>query len=345
MQLNFDVNRSLKANPPKYGKGITWIERKVGKLKTLRTTDSKGHSLQPREFNIEASQRDLTHSFRVNNVMYDKEVMVAELCDDNIETLASGFGRKATLESESVDTYFWDVVKFDSPYWKAIWKRRFNTGKDHIGKGTPNTEGTYIKGLVELKEDKSFDFRNDDAVLLALEEMSDGQLDQKQKDKLLTKFRKSNSKSKHIVAMEKKDANEAARKLGLATSGYVKDISSSSFGKLGYVLPSGDLEPKLIEWAKKFDMYNTDETPIQIEVTGYIQYTELSPENISKKRKDFMKQFEKSIETLKQYLGVKYHNMIVVKGFLAQDKSPDSFQGGKAKERGLVDVDGNIIQE
>ena len=132
MQLQFDINRSLKANPPKYGEGIQFIERKIGKLSTIRTTDSKGNSLQPREKNIEREQRNTQHSFEVNGVMYDKDVMVTELCNDNIEELVSGYGREYTFSEMGVDTYFWDVVKFDSPYWKAVWKRKLNAGKDNI---------------------------------------------------------------------------------------------------------------------------------------------------------------------------------------------------------------------
>ena len=39
MQLLFDVKRSLAANPPNYpeNKGITHVERKRGKLSSLRT--------------------------------------------------------------------------------------------------------------------------------------------------------------------------------------------------------------------------------------------------------------------------------------------------------------------
>jgi hypothetical protein len=39
----------------------------------------------------------------------------------------------------------------------------------------------------------------------------------------------------------------------------------------------------------------------------------------------------------------KYHNMIVVKGFIAQIQDPDPTAGGKPLERGLVDVNGKII--
>ena len=340
MQLQFDINRSLKANPPKYGEGIQFIERKIGKLSTIRTTDSKGNSLQPREKNIEREQRNTQHSFEVNGVMYDKDVMVTELCNDNIEELVSGYGREYTFSEMGVDTYFWDVVKFDSPYWKAVWKRKLNAGKDHIAQGTPNTEGTYIKGLVELKEDKSFNWRDDDEVKLALLRMSDGQLDEKQIEKLLKKFRKSNSKHIGIAAYNKPDANKAASKLGLPTSGYVKDISSSAFDTVGFVYKSGDQQKEIISWAKHYDNYGQ-----KIKITGYIEHTDLDEEIIKRARNKFKEQLDKTIETMKTYLDTNYNDIIEFQGFLAQITTPDPKQGGKPKERGLVDVNGNIIKE
>ena len=341
MQLQFDLNRSLKATPPEYGKGIKFIERKVGKLSKLRTMNSNGFSLQPREKSLDDGQRNIEHSFRVNGVLYDKEVMVTELCPDGIQELISGYGRKYALESMGVDTYFWDVVEFQSPYQKAVWKRKLNATKDHIAKGTPNTEGTYIKGLVDLKNISAFNHRDDDSVREALFEMSNGQLDVDQIEKLLNKFRKSNSKYIGINAFSKKDANTAAKKLGLPTSGYVKDISSEAFESVGWVYKSGDLKKEVISWAEKFDQYKK---PIQI--TGYVEHTDLAEDVIKNARKSFSESLDKTIKNVvHRYLDDKYHNMVQFNGFLAQITTADPKQGGLPKERGLVDVDGNIIYE
>ena len=339
MQLLYDIKRSEKVNPPNYGEGITFIKRKSGKLDTLRVLDEKGVSKQPREKNIEEGQRDTEQSFRVNNVLYDREVMVAELCDDGVEELISGYGRKHTFKNMGVTTYFWDVVKFDSPYWKAIWKRKLNASKDHIGKGTPNTEGTYIKGLVELKGDKSFNWRDDDEVKLALFRMSDGQLDEKQIEKLLKKFRKSNSKHIGIAAYNKTEANAETKKLGLPTSGYVKDISSDAYDTVGFVYKSGDLKKEIIGWVEKYDHYGK-----KIQITGYIEHTDLDENVIKNQRKAFIKQLNDTIELIKKYLP-DYSSIVEFNGFIAQITTPDPKQGGKPKERGLVDVDGNIIYE
>ena len=110
MQLVFDVTRSLKVNPPNYGKGITWIDRKPGKLSGLKVVDSDGNTLQPRELTLEDGQRTIEKSFSVHNVMYDKEVMVAEERENKVEELVSGYGRYGAFQSMGVDTYFWDVL-------------------------------------------------------------------------------------------------------------------------------------------------------------------------------------------------------------------------------------------
>lgn len=341
MQLLFDIERSKKINPPNYGKGIIFIERKAGKLADIRTMDSKGNSLQPREKNLEITQRETEHSFRVNNVMYDKEVMVTELCDDGIEELISGYGRTHTFGNMGVKTYFWDTIKFESPYWKTVWKRRFNASKDHIAQGTPNTIGTYQKGLIELKEQKAIDISDDDAIRQSLYDMSNGQLSEDQIESHLKKFRKSNSKYSNIIALDKKDANAAAKKLGIATSGYVKDISSRAWDTVGFVYRTGNLKDEIITWAEKYEHYKKS-----IEITGYIEHTNLDEEVIKKARKVFVESLENTIENvIKKYLGKEFHDMVYFNGFLAQITTPDPEQGGKPKERGLVDVDGRIIYE
>lgn len=342
MQLLFDIKRSLAANPPKYpeDKGITFIDRKVGKLASLRTEDSNGVSLQPREKNVEDTQRSTEHSFKVNGVMYDKEVMVAEFCDDGVEELVSGYGRKYSFKNMGMDTYFWDVVKFDSPYWKAIWKRRLNASKDHVAKGTPNTEGTYLKGLIELKNTRGFNFKNDDAVRMALFDMSDEQLDEDQVEKLLRKFRKNNSIEEGVIALTQRDANEAAKLLGLPSSGYVKDVSHPAWDTLGYVRHNGDISNKIVDFVDKYDSYSQKH---KILITGFIEY--VVHDNIGKQRKAWLKQFEAGVEWIKTHLDEKYHDILEFQGFLAQINTRDDSQGGNPRERGLVDVNGKIIRE
>lgn len=347
IQIVFDVNRSLKANPPKYdvNLGIRHVAREAGKLSDLITVTAKGVSLQPREKTIDDKQFNLKHSYTVNGVMYEKEVMVAELRKDGKKELISGFGRLHALQEMGVDTYFYDVVEFTTPFWKTVWKRRFNVSRDHIGQGTPQTEASYLKGLIELKSDEQFKCTGpggDIAVLEALEIMSDGQLTEAKKRTLLRKFRKNNSKYASTVAMNKVDANAAAKKLGLPTSGYVQDLSSDVYGQSGFVCRNGGkIIGEVMSWAKLYLDYK-----IPVSIVAYVEHTDLNETKIRDARVSFEKTLERVLEQyIEPIFKEEFHNMFKFEGFLAQICGPDPDQGGRPKERGLVDVDGNIIYE
>jgi hypothetical protein len=266
--------------------------------------------------------------------------MVAELCENGDEELISGYGRRGAFESMGVNRYFWDRVKFESPYWREVWKLRLNATKDHRGKGTPNSVGTYLKGLVAMKSLDSFDDTDDDVIREALFDMSDGELELDDIEKILKKFRKSNSKYSTIRAFTKKEANAAATNLGLPCGGYVKNVASPAYGKVGYLLYGGDLKDKILDMARYYDYYNQ-----KVSITGYIQHTELDEKVIRKARKLFVEQIDNSIKLIKQYLDPKYHDMIKFEGFLAQILVRDKLNGGLPKERGIVDVNGKIIIE
>lgn len=332
MNLVIDLNRSLKANPPKYGEGITFIERVLGQRKKLRKTDSKGVSLQPRDKNLEDSQRSFSHSLKVNGVLYGKKVMVVEECDDGVDELISGFGRDYGLEEMGVDTYFWDKVKFDSPYWKYIWKTRFNAEDDHIAQGTPNTEGTYIKNLTKMKNEKTFDFRDDNAVRVALQKMSNNQLTDKQVEKLLKKFRQSNSNEVGVIAMSQVDANKAAKKLDLPAEGF-----SNILQEVGYVRYKGDFSNKIVDIINQYDEHGC-----AVQITGFIQF--VKHDKIEEQRKGFMKDFNKTLDWMRKHLDKKYHNIVEFTGFLAQINTKDKNQDGLPRERDLVNVSGKIIK-
>ena len=49
MQIKYDLERSLRDNPPEYGEGITWIDRVHQYLPDLITTDKDGNSLNGRD--------------------------------------------------------------------------------------------------------------------------------------------------------------------------------------------------------------------------------------------------------------------------------------------------------
>ena len=142
--------------------------------------------------------------------------------------------------------------------------------------------------------------------------------------------------------MNKVDANAAAKKLGLPTSGHVKDLSSDAFGQVGFVCRNGgNITGEVMSWAKLYLDYK-----VPVSIVAYVEHTDLNETKISDARKTFKKTLERVLEQyIKPIFKEEFHNMYKFEGFLAQICGPDPDQGGRPKERGLVDVDGNIIYE
>ena len=108
---------------------------------------------------------------------------------------------------------------------------------------------------------------------------------------------------------------------------------------MGFVYKTGDLKKEIIGWVEKYDHYGK-----KIQITGYIEHTDLDENVIKNQRKAFIKQLNDTIALIKKYLP-DYSNIVEFNGFIAQITTPDPKQGGKPKERGLVDIHGNIIYE
>ena len=335
MQIQYDIQRSLKVSPPNYGKGITWIDRKSIKLDSLVTVDSKGVSLNPRQKDLETPDHEgLT--FEKQGVLYDKEVMVCELRKDNLQELLSGFGRKYYFEKKSIDTYFLDVIKFDNDYWKAVWKRRFNSGKDHVAKGIPNTEGSLLLGLSEARKEESFNWKDNTACLEALDFMANGSKSVDQLEKLLAKYRQTNHKDDNVRALNTEMANTLSVKMGLPHKGYCKDASKPYFGKIGYNIYNGDFSSNMKKMIDFYDSYKT-----QIELYGFIQH--IIVEKLPNDRKNFVKDVKKTIKWMNSHFSKKYKDIVSFKGFHGQLRTKNPADGGDPTERGIVDVNGNIL--
>ena len=336
MNIVFDVNRSLEKNPPSYGPGIEFIERKAGRLEDLVTMDEKGVSLQPREKEKEGGE-DLKTSFRTFGVLYDREVMVAEKREDDEEELQSGFNRWGDLGEMGIEHYFWDVIRYTSPFYKALWKRRFNASlKDHLGKGIPNKVGDYMKGLEEAVGMDSFKWQDDVVVIEAIDFMANGSKDSEQIDGLLKKFRKTKNPNPNVVALDTPKANKVLEGLGLPYNGYIKEAGKTSYGKIGFSRWDGNFNSFM---CKYIDLYDSYHEPINI--YGFIEF--LVAEQVTQQRQNFLKHFQDSVDWAKKHLDKKYHDIFHFVGFLAQITTPNPLDGGKRKERGIVDVNGKII--
>ena len=347
MQLLFDIKRSLAACPPEKQhnidkpNGVIFLERKAGKLSALIRENTDGKSLQPREKEKEENRAEgETLSFKQDGVLYEKEVIVVELRADGKLELISGYNRVDHLIETYGDDiiYFYDVVQFESPFYKTMWKRRYNSGPDHRAQGVPNTKGDYVKGLNEAKNNNSFDSTDDDAVRFAIDFMAKGKKSPTQVEAILDLFRQTNSKEVGIRALNTTMANADAKKLGLPTGGYIKNLSNPCFGECGFTRYGGDFKSKIAQWIDIIDQQN-----VVIQIIGFVQFA--SHDKIDDQRQKWMDDFNTTLDWLRDHGLGKYVENFKVIGFLAQITTDDKSQGGKPKERGLVDIKGNIIKE
>tara|TARA_A100001388_G_C28773086_1_gene505221 strand:- start:582 stop:1598 length:1017 start_codon:yes stop_codon:yes gene_type:complete len=338
MQLLYDINRSIKAYPPITGKGIKSSQREEGSLEDLVLVDENDISLQPRIKKLEDTQYGLVNDFTRFGVDYTKEPMIVERRPDGNLELISGFGRHSALTKMGVTKYFYEVVEFDSPYDKIVWKRKFNCGEDHRKKGTPNGLDTYKKGLVELKRTSSFNFRSDTACRLAIQEMADGTLSDEDVEVVLKRFRKSNTKEESVEGYTQAEANKKAKELGYPTCGYVKDSSNPAWDRIGFVRHDGDFSSKIQDILKLY----VEQNQTKVEIIGFIQ----NPihDRIANQRKNYMKKFDATVKWMEEHLKEEFHNVVEFQGFLPQILTADPNQNGLSRERALVDKFGKHIK-
>ena len=337
MQIQYDIPRSLKVNPPTYDpkEGIKWIDRIHGNLPSFIKVDPEGNSLNPRKKEIQKYDHDgLTFH---NGVLYDKELMVVEQREDGELELISGFGRCHWFYDKNIDTYMVDVVKFDSPYWKSLWKIRFNSSKDHNSKGVPNTEATLLKGLDDAKEANSFDWKNKTERMKALRFMTNGSKSDDQLKKLDKKWCGDNPSDETIRALKTHVANNLCKEMELPYKGYVKDASLSSYGRIGFCISRiDDIDIKMKTFIDLYDQYS-----VPIELYGFIQH--VVAKNLAFQRYEILKTWEESINWMNKLFPKKYKNIVQFRGFHAQLRSRNPADGGRPTERGIVDVNGKII--
>lgn len=334
----FDIQISLEECPPiKNGVGFAWLKRIAVKLDTLVITDAEGVTLQPRQKNLnEQDHENLENSFRANGILYDREVMVVEQRPDGKLELQSGFNRLFVLTKLGITTWFVDVVTYESPYWKTVWKRRYNASKHHIGVGVPNTEGSFLIGLTEAKDAKSFDWKDDDQVRAALDFMANGSKTEEQIEKLLKKWRQTNDPNPNVTGLNRGMVQTLAERMELPSKGYCKDTSNSWYGRVGYHVYGGDFSRKIKEWVDLYESYGA-----KIELYGYIQHVVV--DKIKMQRQEQYDKFDETCVWMKNHLNPKFHNCIVWKGWHAQITTKNPDDGGKSLERGIVDIDGKIL--
>jgi len=339
MKIQYDIQRSLKANPPMYNinEGIEFIDRIHGNLSSIIKIDTTGNSLNPRFKDVEKYDHHGLTFHTPTGVLYDKEMMVVEQRNDGQLELISGYGRCYYFKDRNIDTYMVDVVKFKDNYWKSLWKRRFNAGNDHKAKGLPNSESSIIKGLSEAREANSFNWRLDEECMKALRFMTNGMKSNDQLEKLLKKWRQTNHADDNVRGLTTLVANNLCKKMGLPYKGYINDISLSSYDRIGFVISrDDDINIKMKSFVDLYDQWGKE-----IELYGFIQH--VVTKNLERDRKNILSTWESSIEWMNKHFDDKYKDIVKFKGFHAQLRTRNQTDGGRPTERGIVDASGEII--
>ena len=342
MQMKYSIERSLREHPPIYEEGIDHIKRTHQYLPDLVTVDDKGISLNVRDKDPDTRYNEGITFDTSDGVLYDKELMVVEQRKDGKRELISGFGRYFWFSERGIDTYMVDVVEFKSDLDKEVAKLAFNAGEDHKAKGLLNTEGTILKGINRAANKDTFNWKKKDECMSFLRKSTKGTKSEEELVKIFKRFRRMKTPIDDVRGLTTTTANDLSNQMGLPYGGYDKRIDSDSFGRIGFnIQRRDDINIKLVDMIKCCNDYKVD-----VELYGLVQ--NVVPKNIKIQRQDLLKKWNESITwaynnikmSKKKYF---YKGAIKFIGFHAQIRTNNPDDGGNPKERGIVDVDGNII--
>jgi len=342
MQIKYNLERSLRDNPPDYAEGTDHIKRTHQYLPDLVIVDDKGISLNVRDKDPDTRYNEGITFDTSDGVLYDRDLMVVEEREDGKRELISGYGRYFWFSKRGIDTYMVDVVKFTTKYDKEVAKLSLNTGKDHKAKGLPNTEGTILKGIMSAANKETFNWKSKNDCMRFLRKVTNGMKSDDQLVKIFKRFRKMKTPIDDVRGLTTSTANDLSEQMGLPHGGYDKRLDSDSFGRIGFnIQRRDDINIKLVDMIKLCNDYKVD-----VELYGFVQ--NVVPKNIKIQRQELLKSWNKSITWANNHLKISkkkyyYKGAIKFKGFHAQIRTPNPNDGGNPKERGIADVDGNIL--
>jgi hypothetical protein len=350
MKLFLDVKKSLELCPPNYPKGVRFKKRIVSKREVVTYPLTNN----PREDHILWTQVPLVKdSFSVNGYQHTVSPPTVKVDPDNKDRFIglTGYHRDAAATQLDIETMLYDVLEFDSPLDELIHRTVSN---HHRLPALTNTKDDIIKQVQDAVA-KNYIPNDDDSIKNLISVLADDKTPKVQKD-IFVSFRKrcqvpgATLQSYHTEGGHL-STEEFAEKHGIPFGG---DKKFSSTKRLGYI--SGINTPKTTLFDAKLlsmDSYNGQD----VEIYSWIQKDAKQAPGIYAQRKSFKSKFDKFIEndcramqTIAAKCGfdiplqdlIKNHP-VKLKGFLAQDITPDSTNGGNPKEVGVVDVDGKKI--
>ena len=345
MKLKFDIAKSLQEYPVNYPKGVNFQHR----IEIERSFVDYREDGNMREKHIIWSEIPrIKDSFTVNGWVHTEKVPTVKLDPDNNKRYIglSGFHRNAAAEQLGIEKMMYDVLSFDSPLDELKWA---TTSNHTISFGLANTKDDIVKQTIRAIQEKMItsdiqDIRDLIAILAA------DKTQQAQKDILKKVTSRTNNIGATMLSYHTEggafSTQEFAEKFNIPCGGTQRFSQTKRIGYISGILPKTSLfdgKQLATEHGTDIDMYFWIQNP--------------KPGELNKQRKLFTKRFNEFIEAdclsmqkIAKQSGfdidlktlIKNHPM-KLRGFLAQDISPDPFNGGKPKEYGVVDMSGNHV--
>jgi hypothetical protein len=350
MKLVLDSAKSLQLCPPKYPKGVRFIKRII----LNRDIVTYPVSNNPREDHVLWSQVPLLKdSFTVNGYQHTVSPPTIKVDPDNKDRFIglTGYHRDAAATQLGIETMIYDVLEFDSPLDELIHRTVSN---QHRLPCLPNTKDDIIKQVQDAVT-KKYIPNDDDSVKELIGRLADDKTE-KAKSDIFKSFRLrcqvpgATLQSYHTEGGSF-STEEFANTYGIPFGG---DKTYSTTKKIGYI--SGINTPKTTLFDAKLmsiEGYNGQD----VEIHAWIQKGAKQAPGIYNQRKAFKDSFDKFIENdcktirsialrcgfdIPLQMLVQNHP-VKLKGFLAQDITPDPMNGGNPKEIGVVDINGISI--
>jgi len=350
MKLVFDIEKSKELCPPNYPKGVRFKKRIVMKRKNVTYT-TLGN---PREDHIIWSELPpLKDSLIVNGYIHTQSPPTIKEDTDRAGYFIglSGYHRDAACEQLDIDAMMYDVLEFDSPLDELKHKSVTN---QHRTPALVNTKDDIIKQVKEAV-DKQY-INNDDNSVIDLISVLAADKTEKIKKEIFKQFRKRVIRSGETIlgyhtSGGQYSTEEFAEKHGIPCMGDKRYTQTN--GRLGYI--TGINTPKTTLYdAKKLSMEYDGQI---VEIYAWIQKDAKQAPGIYKQRQKFLDTWNnfvlddcKSIQEILRKCGIKITLEEILQnyplrfiGFLAQNITPNPFNGGKPMEYGVVDVLGNPV--
>jgi hypothetical protein len=348
MKPIFDVEKSKQLCPPLYSNGVTYRKRIVLPLDKI-TYPPTGN---PRILKVKANELGpLEDSFTVNGYILSEPPPTIKIDPENLDRFIglSGFHRSIVAKRIGWNTMMFDVLEFDSPKAERIHKNQTNNHKTPF---IPMTIADYIK---QVKEAISCnEIENEDKEVIQFIDLIALDKTDAQRKQIFNKFRKHVGTSTTLLQYHTgkgiSSTQEFAEINNLPVDGDTRYVQTGK--KLGYINSSSTPKTSLVS-AKKLSFEYDGEDVLYY---TWIETPKEAPALYAQREKhleqfnNFMAQDCEFIQMIAKKCGHKLDITEIMKnhpfkfaGFLAQDITPDATKGGRPKEEGVVDINGNSI--